>query len=445
MRLLIIDPPGHGVDIAFRAQKAGHEVKLAVRQDEKTKHIGRGLVEVIDDFRPWIRWPDLIINTDNTLYLHDLKRAREERPDVAIISACPDTAQWEINRQVGQKILEKCGIECLPSVTFHDYDKAISHVKKTMRRYVSKPTGDGTADKALSYCSSGPDDMVFMLERWKRAGKLKGGFMLQEFCKGTEMGVAGWFGPGGFNIGWEENFEFKKLHNGDLGVATGEQGTVLRYVKHSKLADMMLKPLVPELEKMGYCGDIDVNCIIDEKGKPWPLEFTTRLGWPAHNLQLALVKEDPVEWLLDLAKGKDARPFIMNQVCVGVVLSIPDYPYSHVTRKEVTGIPIYGCKGALWKHIHPCEMMLAECPWEVDGKILNAPMPATAGDYVLVMTALGETVQGARDLCYLRMQRLKVPNSPAYRTDIGNRLRRQLPEIQKHGFARRLHFSQPEL
>jgi phosphoribosylamine-glycine ligase len=60
---------------------------------------------------------------------------------------------------------------------------------------------------------------------------------------------------------------------------------------------------------------------------------------------------------------------------------------------------------------------------------------------VLVMTALGETVQHARDLCYARMTRLTVPNSPAYRTDIGNRLRRQLPEIQKHGYAKHLLFS----
>jgi hypothetical protein len=91
------------------------------------------------------------------------------------------------------------------------------------------------------------------------------------------MAVSGWFGPAGWTVGWEENWEFKKLlMNGDLGVTTGEQGTVLRFVKKSKLADEVLLPLTPQLKKMGYCGNVDVNCIIDDHGCPWSLEFTMR-------------------------------------------------------------------------------------------------------------------------------------------------------------------------
>ena len=77
--------------------------------------------------------------------------------------------------------------------------------------------------------------MVYMLEKWKRLGKQRD-FHLQEFIPGIEMGVGGWFGPNGWVSGWEENWEFKKLMDGDKGVATGEQGTVLRYVTRSKLA-----------------------------------------------------------------------------------------------------------------------------------------------------------------------------------------------------------------
>ena len=100
--------------------------------------------------------------------------------------------------------------------------------------------------------------------------------------------------------------------NDDHGPNTGESGTVMRVVKTSKLAKIMLEPLTDLLEKVGYCGDIDVNCIIDEKGQAWPLEFTCRLGWPAFQLQTALVEGDPVQWLLDLAKGKDSQPFAQN-------------------------------------------------------------------------------------------------------------------------------------
>lgn len=431
MRLLVLDPPGHGLDIAMRAQAAGHTVKLAIKQTEKTKDIGRGFVEVIADHRPWMRWADLVLCTDNSLYLQDLERHRNEGG--LCIGPTPEHAKWELDREYGQKMLQKHGIESLPGTTFTDYDKAIAFVKKTMKRYVSKPSGM-EPNKALSYCSSGPDDMIFMLQRWKRLQKLKTPFILQEFIPGIEMAVAGWFGPGGWNEGWEENFEFKKLMNDDKGPNTGEMGTINRYVKSSKLARQMLVPLTDTLEKINYIGDIDVNCIIDEKGHPWPLEFTTRLGWPAFQLQTAMIKGDPIEWLYDLAMGRDAKAMTLNKVCCGVVLAIPDYPYSHLTSKEVVGVPIYGIED--WENLHPCEMMMGEkIPVTEKGSVHFLPLPATAGDYLLVMTGVEDTVKAASDSAYRRLKTLTVCGSPLYRTDIGKRLKKQLPLLQAHGYA----------
>src|SRR5258708_5686755 len=131
--------------------------------------------------------------------------------------------------------------------------------------------------------------------------------------------------------------------NDDIGVATGEQGTVLRIVKKSKLADMMLIPLEEQLQKAGFIGNIDVNCIIDEHGTPWPIEFTMRPGWPAFNIQQILNKGDHAEWLMDLWEGKDARNWEMDTIALGVVMSIPNYPFTHTNKTEdVKGIPIYG-------------------------------------------------------------------------------------------------------
>ena len=195
MRLLIIDPAGNGLDLAWRAGMYGHEVKLYIRKTPKTEHIGKGFVKVIDDFKPWLRWADLIFHTDNTYYLHDLDAFRKERTG-HIVGATVESGEWELDRGVGAKVMRKHGIAIPSSQEFNDYDKAISHVKKHMTRFVSKPSGD--ADKALSYCSTGPDDMVFMLERWKKLGKLKAPFILQEFIPGIEMAVGAWIGPNGF-------------------------------------------------------------------------------------------------------------------------------------------------------------------------------------------------------------------------------------------------------
>ena len=443
MRLLVIDPGGEGgLDLAMRSHANGHDVKFFVKpNDPKVSQVGRGFVEVVADWKPWWGWADLIVATGNDLYLRDYENMGKANPR-ACIAACQTVAAWEINRTLGQSVLRKHGIETIPYKEFSDYDEAIAHVKKRDIRFVSKPAGD-EGDKGLSYVSQSPADMVYMLERWKKLGKLKSAFILQEFVQGIEMGVAGWFGPGGWNEGWEENFEFKKMMVGDLGVNTGEQGTIMRYTRLSKLANKVLKPLTGALERAGYVGDIDVNCIIDDKGHAWPLEFTCRLGWPAFHLQVALQQGDPAEWLLDLCQGRDSRSFLQDRICAGIVMSIPDYPYSHMTRKEVVGVPIYGLTPGIWKHWHPCQMMLGmDVPNQVNGAHLKMPMAVTAGDYVGVMTACASTVKGAALTALARLQKLIVPNSPMWRTDIGKRLATQLPKLQRHGYAMGMTYSQ---
>ena len=441
MKLLIIDASGAALDFSDRATRAGHNVRHFIRQSEKTKHIGRGLVHIVEDYMLHLHWADLIFLADNTKYLKDMDDMRAW--GTPIVGPSQETASWELDREEGMKVLRGNGIATPPSKEFDNYDDAIRYVSKRMCRLVSKPSGD--ADKALSYCAKSPQDMVYMLQRWKKSSKLKGAFILQDFIDGIEMAVGGWFGPHGFNVGWCENWEFKKLMDGDLGVATGEQGTVLRYTKKSKLAELVLAPLEDMLGEANYCGYIDVNCIIDGEGNPWPLEFTMRPGWPTFNIQQPLHEGDPVEWLAQLASGKDARNTLLDTVAVGVVMSIPDYPYSHLTRKEVIGVPIYGLDDArIRRHVHLCEAMAGEAPIERSGKIVQRQMVVTGGDYVLVVTATGETVWETKQKVYRRLKALTLPNSPMYRTDIGDRLSKQLPKLQEKGYAMGMVFSTPQ-
>ena len=443
MRLLIVDPKGLGLDFAMRCQKDGHDVRLALRMTEKTKNIGKGLVQVVDDYRKWMRWADIVFMTDNTLYVTDMERWRAE--GVKIVGASVESAAWELDRSAGMKVMQRAGIDLPSYKEFRDYDSAIAYVKREDRRFVSKVIDGGNEDKALSYCAETPEDMVYMLQRWKKLKKLSGPFALQEFISGCEMAVGAWFGPHGFNAGWCENFEFKKLMNDDMGVATGEQGTVLRYVRASKLARKVLLPLADALAKVGYVGYVDVNCIVDDAGQPWPLEFTMRPGWPTFNIQMALHEGDHAQWLQDLVHGRDTRACVMNAVAAGVVVSIPDYPYSHVTRKEVTGVPVYGVDQETWTHVHPCEMMLGFAPKKLAGKFADVPMMVTAGDYIMVMSATGVDVKEATDTVYRRLDKLVVPNSPMYRTDIGRRLKKQLPKLQAKGYATDMAYSMPPL
>lgn len=439
MRLLILDGKNaNGLDFAMRAKRDGHSVRWYFPLNERNKDVGRGLVDVIHDYETSLRWADLVFLADNTKALRITDQLRRMTGNVC--GPTWETAQWELNRTLGMEMFEQHNIPVPEYREFTSFDQAIAYVKKQDRPFVSKPSGD--ADKALSYVAKSPADLVYMLERWKKSTKLKPPFILQEEVDGIEMAVGGWLGPHGFNRGWCENFEFKKLCNGDLGCATGEQGTVLRYIAKSKLANKVLKPFADDLMEAGYTGYADVNCIIDDAGTPWPLEFTMRPGWPTFNIQQELHEGDCVQWLADLCDGTDADNTKMDEVAIGVVMSIPDYPYSHITRKEVTGIPVYGIDDDLTPHVHPCEMMQGEAPDQETLKPVK--MPVTAGDYILVMSGAGETVRAARDLVYRRIKKLSIPNSPMYRTDIGDRLAKQLPELQKNGYAVGMSFSTPK-
>jgi phosphoribosylamine--glycine ligase len=71
------------------------------------------------------------------------------------------------------------------------------------------------------------------------------------------------------------------------------------------------------------------------------------------------------------------------------------------------------------------------------GKPVKMPCYVTSGDYVAVVTGLGETITGARRSAYSTVRKIKMPADPFYRPDIGaGRLVKDLPLVQKHGFAK---------
>lgn len=167
-----------------------------------------------------------------------------------------------------------------------------------------------------------------------------------------------------------------------------------------------------------------------------------RPGWPTFNIQQALVKGDHVEWLADLSTGRDAKPFLLSKISTGVVMALPPFPYPTLNRSDVFGTPIHGLTPAGRRNVHPCQMMQGQnIPLDQpDGSVKNGPCLLAAGDYVLVASGVGDTVSQARNRAYRILEKTKAPASPFWRTDIGLRLKKQLPEIQKHGYATGLEF-----
>lgn len=430
IKVLIIDIVEEGLDLAIRCLWAGHDVKF-YQPPTKYLGVGKGLVTRVLDWRDHMTWADLIIPTGIGKYTDELEFYHQK--GFPIFGANKAAAQWELDREVGMQIMKQSGIALLPYTKFEKVDEAIAHVLASGddTRFVSKPCGDG--DRAMSYVSKSPDDMIYMLEKWKKEDKLKKPFIMQEFAAGIEMAVGGWWGPAGWEGVWEENFEHKKLMVGEKGQNTGEMGTAMKYVEHSNLAKETLEKVEGALTGVGFVGNIDLSCIINKDGI-WPMEWTMRMGWPAAMIQLSLHKSDPAEWMLDLVNGKRSL-HVRGDTAIGVVIGIPDFPYSKLTDKNVEGVPIYGINKDNIADIHFAQVMAGEVPIVKNGTITRETMFVSAGDNILTVVGRGPTVSKASERAYKLIDELVIPNSPIYRVDIGDRLEKQLPELQKLGFA----------
>lgn len=441
MRILLIDTWSNFLDFGMRCQAAGHEVVWwdRRRKDGSVRMAGKGIVPRLveyDKLPTYIEWADLIVLADNTCYLDMLEPYR--LAGYPIVGPSVEAANLELDRAAGQAAMKRAGLKIIPSREFHDYDAAARFVEKHPTFLVSKPSGD--ADKALSYVAPNAAALLYMFERWARNEKYARdakayGFILQEKKSGCEMAVGGWFGPHGWSRHFYENFEYKKLMAGDLGPNTGEMGTLSMYTKKSKLADIALKPMTKHLKALDYVGFCDISGMIDEHGDFWPFEFTMRPGWPTFHNQVATHEGDPAQWMVDLLKGRDTLKVKEGVACVSVVLAIPDFPYSKLTNKEVSNIPVY-LNDADKRAVHLSEVQLGEAFVQVGEKPVKMPCYVTSGDYVAVVTGLGDTITGARRSAYATVRKIKMPADPFYRPDIGvGRLVKELELVQAHGFA----------
>jgi phosphoribosylamine-glycine ligase len=152
-------------------------------------------------------------------------------------------------------------------------------------------------------------------------------------------------------------------------------------------------------------------------------------------MMLGATKGDPVEWMRDALGGKDTTSFSEDIGCC-LVLATGDFPHGNLTKQEVAGIPIYGVTRGTRQHIHPQGVQLMKLPDSgKEGKgVVEREMWATSGDYVAVINGFGNSVSQATKRAYSTIEKLHLAN-PIVRDDIGETLKKQLPELHAMGYA----------
>jgi len=431
MFILSIDPSGLNLDWCLRCVAAGHTVKMYTK-GSRASHIGQGLIDKVDNWKKYMDVADIIFSADNLEFMQELDVYRKK--GYPIFGPGKAAAKLELDRMYGQNVIKKFGGAIITSTEFSNYDAAIKFIRDNPNRYVCKPCGE-EEDKTLSYVSKDEADLIGFLTKRKGKGKPATKFILQEFKPGVEIAVTGIFGPAGWHDFWAEGFEFKKQMNKDLGVNTGEMGTVIRYTRESLLADMLMKPMEKELMAIGYTGMLDMNCIVDEKdGTPWPMEWTARPGYPMWNIMQPLHKGDPAEWIYDCLNGKNSLE-VEEKTCVGVVMANSDFPFNKKDEEEYLDFPVI-TDDADVDHIHPCEVKLTKAIRKIGDELVeDVPEWGTAGSYIVVCTGVGDTISEAKDKAYKQVDKVKLGNDPQYRTDIGEKCEKALVKLRRFGFC----------
>ncbi len=438
MNLLIVDQDCVGLSFAWRCAQAGHNVKWFIsprpRNSQETGDGFRG-IEKVDNWVQHVKWADLIWCTSNDQYIERLENLRKK--GIPYFGPSVASANLEIKRADGMKLLERAGIDVVPYQTFKTLRDAYNHVKKTGQRYVFKTLGDNE-DKSLTYCSKDAADMMNKIKDWMEKGvSIKGEVMLQEFITGIEFGVSRWMGRDGWVGQWNESFEHKKLMSGNFGQNTGEMGTCASFVPESKIGTEILGKLEQHLLDIGHMGDCALGFMVDDSGKPWPTEFTNRPGWPIFNMMLGSIKGDPCEWMLDAYNGKDTTTF-SEDIGTCFVMAHGDFPSANMSLEDLSGLPIRGITKGNKQHLHPQSVKIMKKHEMSGDAVIEKPIWCTSNDYVLVVTGFGKDVKQSKDRAFKTLKQLHVSNAIA-RDDISEELEHQLPELHKHGYA--THFN----
>jgi phosphoribosylamine--glycine ligase len=252
-------------------------------------------------------------------------------------------------------------------------------------------------------------------------------FILMDHVRGIETGLGAFFDGekfvGPVNLDWEH----KRFFAGDLGELTGEMGTALTYRGGDALFDATLAKIAPRLRDAKHVGYVNLNTIINERGI-WPLEFTCRFGYPGFAILSALFAEPVGPMLGRVARGAATEIKTHEGFAVGVVLTVPPFPYHYGYEDLSKGMPIVmpELTPAERDHIHFNEVA------SVDGELVTAGQVG----FVMVVTGRGPTIEEAQREAYALARRIAIPNV-RYRNDIGDGLRAGgLAELARLGWFR---------
>ena len=318
-------------------------------------------------------------------------------------------AKFEGSKSYSKDFMKKYSISSARYEVYTDSNKAITGLSKFNTPIVVKADGLA-AGKGVLICETIKEakDAIKSIMDKKQFGDAGNTVVIEEFLRGTEASLL-CFVDGKNIIPMESARDYKKAYDEDKGLNTGGMGCfspntiyteeLNKYIKKNIL-DRTLNGFLKE--NIEFKGVLFIGLMI-ENNQAKVLEYNTRFGDPETEVILPRLKTDLIDIMLKCIDGNLSEGDLQweEKKCVTVVLASGGYPEGYEKGKEITGLN------------------------EVDDDItifhggtkLSGDKIVTDGGRVLAVTAMGETLDEARNKVYKNIPKINFEKKE-YRTDI---------------------------
>ena len=395
----------------------GHEVKVSVAAPLAQGTMA-GLIEHTSNWENELDWVKAageagIILFENVAEARGALQDRLRKGGFNVVGGSAYGDRLENDRAFAQRVLADIGLKTASVVEFNDIASASRYIEQHPARYVLKFNGPNFSsyDNYVGRLHDGADVRALLRTKFFFEEQAEGlSFVLMEHVDGVEMGVGAYFNGENFIGEACLDWEHKRFFPGNLGELTGEMGTIATFDRSRKFFERTLKRMTPMLAAGGYCGYINLNTIVNDRGI-WPLEFTCRFGYPGFAVLGPLQQ---IRWgdLFSAMTSRRGNATMLTGFCAAIVLTTPPFPYDRETVEEaVVGLPVM-FDGGLVEHDRD-SLYYGEVG-VVNGQLVTSGMYG----WTMVATGVAGSIGEARCKAAELADKVIVPNV-RYRRDIG--------------------------
>ena len=318
-------------------------------------------------------------------------------------------AKFEGSKSYSKDFMKKYLIPSAKYDVYRSSKQAIEDLNKFNTPIVVKADGLA-AGKGVLICETikEAEEAINNIMEKKQFGDAGSTIVIEEFLRGTEASLL-CFVDGKNIIPMESARDYKKAYDHDKGLNTGGMGcfspnTIFneelnKYIKENIL-DKTLNGFLKE--NIEFKGVLFIGLMI-ENNEAKVLEYNTRFGDPETEVVLPRLKSDLIDIMLKCIEGNLSENDLQwkDEKCVTVVLASGGYPEGYEKGKEIRGLNEVG-KDIIIFH---------------GGTKLSGNKTVTDGGRVLTVTALGSSLEEARNKVYKNITKINFEKMQ-YRTDI---------------------------